>query len=459
MLLETRREGVKLWLERSGTLPVHISLGSQSQERWSFPLRSEDTEAQALENSYSGFMRTLTGFSLKWRSLSLNWLPPSVIRPLSLLQADDLPRLDRIHETGTLAAPHGETLDFNIPSPLLSLFEQSLALRSLHVEIFRDSDLDRIASAWARLNVLNISVPACENGTVIVQKLHRLCPLLTECSLDLHVGTSNPAHSPPATEWTHLRKLKVSLNVAHGVGHNSELYSVFKSMTTPILSHLHVVVWGSTSIIDQDEDNASTVGDDPPFHDLILRSKCELVSLCLFMDLRKGFHDTLRLLPSLTSLTIAFYAGSPNYLVDPGTVFQLNTAVDALTDKVRVCHGLKELRFVACHPASAPSFLDLVRARARMQPSALEKFTVEFISYSSRDLEVLTSLLAEMKPEKLGVTVEWELESGEDNESEEDTSQAYKDPDPREGLPVNPKRGQRLVLSADGSEVRHYDPT
>ncbi|KAL0571040.1 hypothetical protein V5O48_010919 [Marasmius crinis-equi] len=392
----------------------------------SIPFLDADSEPEAVQKACAGFTRTLAGFSTRWKALSVHALPLWVMRPFESLEAKDLPLLERIYVTGTLIRQVHQTV--RTPPPLLPVIERSLALHTLHIEIRQNFDFDLVSLVWGRLKVLHITFADPMNGVVVLQSLSRLCPSLEECSLDFLVSIDTVTSSPSPVEWPHLRELEFRLSAPNGRSlYNFDIHKMLESITTPALTSLRVDIWGTGY-------HDAPIELDLPFHNLIVRSRCELESLVMLTDVGTTFSNTLHLLSSLTSLTLSMFADIPDYLTNPRTVFHYQMAMDALMalGEDLVCPRLTRLHFVACHPATASSFLDLVRTRVREQSVSLAIFKAAFTLSSEGDDQVLTSVLKEAKPEGLGVRFKWEFWMNRQHGSE------------------------KLILPEDGSEVRHY---
>ncbi|KAL0565115.1 hypothetical protein V5O48_016918, partial [Marasmius crinis-equi] len=388
------------------------------------------------EDYYLDFMQMIAAQSRRWKSLSLSHLPLPFFQSFRTLTAVDLPLLetvrllDRVSFQDTDAPMQPiNTSAFNLydhpiepNSPIISVIQQSPAIQSLRIELQQQSDLDGIILPWSRLTVIDLRFYAPHDGFYVLQRLSQLCPSVVNCSLVVEPEAELPiSNSGPSTEWTHLHDLNLIFMGNPGEAYDSEIHRTFDAITTPALIHLSVRI-GYGYHTDQNEaDCTAAVANDVPFHSLIERSQCQLLTLDINILLGPKFSKTLHSLPSLKSLTIHpltrritpnFSEGEDAATVhiapDQGTI-QLETVLEALTPlQGRIaCPELEHIQ-LCLRPNQAESFFGLVDARATCT-SRLKTFTASFGILAQADIDVVKSAQRTAESRELGVPIGWKF--------------------------------------------------
>ncbi|KAL0571481.1 hypothetical protein V5O48_010485 [Marasmius crinis-equi] len=358
--LKAREQGLKQWLDRSGSLPLALSL-STSERREDQPEQEKLKEKGCLD-----FMKMLVGFSRKWKSLSLSSLPPSFLRPLEALTPGDLPLLEEIRDVGTLVQLNPYFYNPPPVAPEVRFPEHSPALRTLHITLRNWSDFDPVSVRWARLTVLNLNFWKRMNGPWIFHRLAQLCPLLTEFTVDLGGwGSGSSDHQlSPRNEWTHLRKLNFTVRAPGAprsaeqpdAGSLPEVRNILESITTPALTHLHIR-YHYNDVISPDQESYDLITNlnaDISLYDLIVRSRCVLAFLELSIPLGPQFPMVLSILPSLTTISLDLLASSAE-AVTSHQLSQLDTILDSLmpADDGAKCPNLRTIQLSSCHSHNA----------------------------------------------------------------------------------------------------------
>ncbi|KAL0571041.1 hypothetical protein V5O48_010920 [Marasmius crinis-equi] len=374
--LQAREQGFKQWLDRSGSLPLTLSLHDLHSDEGRDPENQSERE-KLKEKGCLDFMTMVVGFSRRWRSLSLFCLPPSFLRPLEVLTSGDLPLLEEIRDMGTLVHPRSHPFQTPPTAPEIRFPEHSPVLRTLHTNLRTWSDIDLIPVRLARLTVLNLTFRKHADGPSTFQRLAQSCPLLTECTLNLAgwgssiLGVSSPPLSPRA-EWAFLRKLDFGVYVPnpppnYGVPATdiaSHVRNILESITTPALTHLRIRQYYPAAISPDQEscDLITNFNADVALYNLIARSRCVLVSLELLIPLGPQFPMVLSLLPSLHTISFDLLASSSGPHVTSHQQRQLDAVLDSLmpTDDGTPCPELKTMQLWSCHPQIAPTVVDFL---------------------------------------------------------------------------------------------------
>ncbi|KAK1219101.1 hypothetical protein PQX77_018185 [Marasmius sp. AFHP31] len=392
-LLKSRKEGLGLWLERSGTLPLDISLAMD------IPIDAVGSKAE----NYVDCIGRIAECRTRWRSLSLVDIAPSAVHQADGLSPEDLPLLEAFNDIG-----HRNRRLFSHTRSQPTFFHtvgNSPSLRKLRTNIYSQADFD-LPLRWRHLRVLEIQVdiglPDCPS---LVQKMAESCPLLVDCILLLN----SPMNDQPQSnilvtrprDWNHLRGLAITFH--NYVDETSQLavFNVFESITTPVLTHLSVTLFSYGDGLDRSSDL--------PFRNLITRSQCNLESLELQMPYGAGLQETLDDLTSLVTLSLSHAKLSFSYGDDDPTSLHLDpivtTTLMASEGPVR-CPNIERLILQGYHPLRASALADLIETRARF--TKLKSLTVDFgVIRSQKTYESVTSALMSVESKQLGVTVEW----------------------------------------------------
>ncbi|KAJ8095749.1 hypothetical protein PM082_022856 [Marasmius tenuissimus] len=401
-LLEARQEGIKLWLARSGSLPLTISLAMDS-----FPVNRP-----FLQYNYSGITKLIAGYCRRWLSLSLCYMHPQILEPFQTLSEGDLPLLEGFYELGTLKHP---LFPPDQPlSPLLRTIGSATLLHDLRIGIEDEIVLFSIPIQWMRLRTLRVATTRQVDGVAVLQGLAEACPLLSDLSLILlertSLGQQSSTGSVYPRQWNHLRRLNLEVSGHDGEAFESAILNMFESITTPSLSHLSLrlsIFYGQGDM----ETRLYPTDKDLPFRNLVTRSQCSLVTLDLDMPLGTGFQTTLDNLTSLTTVSLRSPTWDPRlYPNDPSFRSHFNAVLQTLTpsDDMTWYPNVERLALGFCIPQQALTLVDFIESRARVTP--LKSFTVEFGLVSSRETGILVSALELTKSKDLGVKVDWQYE-------------------------------------------------
>ncbi|KAK1216429.1 hypothetical protein PQX77_020949 [Marasmius sp. AFHP31] len=402
-LLEARKEGLKLWLARSGSLPLTISLAMGS-----FPI-----ERPSLWYSYSEITKLIAGYSRRWLSLSLYYLHPRIIEPFQTLTGGDLPLLEGFYELGTLRHPLTLIPPDQPLSPFLRTIGSANLVHDLRIGIQDEVVLFSIPIQWMRLRTLRVDTEREVDGVVMLRGLAEACPLLSDLSftfLERGLGQQFSSGTVYPRQWNHLHRLDLHVTGDGSEAFESAVLRMFESITTPSLSHLslHLSIFYAP---DDMETRLYPTEQDLPFRNLVARSQCPLVTLDLEMPLGTGFHTTLDNLTSLTTLSLRSPTWDPrSFPSDPSFRSHLNAVLQTLTpsDEMIWYPNVEQLTLRFCIPQHALVLVALIESRARVTP--LRSFTVDFGSVSSKENGILVSALELVESKDLGVKIKWQYE-------------------------------------------------
>ncbi|KAG7089081.1 hypothetical protein E1B28_010790 [Marasmius oreades] len=397
--------GVKRWLERSGSLPLRISLSvsfGTTVNDWNRSSRVYTVErppgphsSMTPEELAADLAALLLPYSSRWQTLSLNYIPPSILEML-LGDGVDLSVLQKISFEGA---------GLSNESALLSrLLQKARSCTILHINDHILRGLMYPASFWARLTQLNTSIPMPANH--FLSALAALCPSLTTCTVQFarlpRAGTVHFYASP--CKWEHLRKLDMTFLRRADM---SLISDVLKVINTPFLAEFRIA-WDFGPDL-----SANPVGEpdrvtESPIHEFLLRSECEETLTRLTVDLPRQqlelLVQTLAVLPSLKFLRI----GKPDHRVVPvlSTFPPLSEHLIQALTSISICPRLEELELLNCSPNHVDALLNVASARN------LRAFTVDFGQHP-KSVDVLlnsgsvTESLDALRSKGMGVGWRW----------------------------------------------------
>ncbi|KAJ8088274.1 hypothetical protein PM082_022346 [Marasmius tenuissimus] len=330
------QEGVSLWLKRSGSLPLNLSLHGEG-------------------DSLTKIAQTFVHFSRRWQSLNLVDVSKEGVE---LLAKADAPLLEVIYLVSK------RRLDSYQATTLLQSLAEHPRLRtlSLHVQ-FDITIMMNTTTRWSHLNALSLSIPFNDPPAAhIIVTLANLCPLLSTCIMRC-ISTGNrvipeaPIHAPIL--WPHIQKLDLSFWIGTLVRSNiaPDLSSVSRALdaiTTPALTDL-AFIFGSDKVASP----ATTLLFVSPLQHFLERSGCNDFLVNLAVELLWGVDAVLRLLamvPSSKTLRIT-YASDMEASDEERFIRSLSSR--------EICPALENIEVVNFSASQADVILELLEARRR----------------------------------------------------------------------------------------------
>ncbi|KAK1221257.1 hypothetical protein PQX77_015917 [Marasmius sp. AFHP31] len=221
---EATLQGMKLWLDRSGSRPLTLSI--HIVDNTSPPMSPGEFDDES--TICSKLMNLLVGYSRRWKSLSLgSGVKPSHQRALEGLIADDVPLLETVH-TGDVNLFTDFHTFFNglppitgmpqvpepRPAPASKVLCKLSSLRSLHLQQGSMSSL-RISLSWSQLTKLTFNFrPMTFDSTpspiAVLQKIAQACRSLVILTFRSHLSPGGSPTDP--INWSTLQELRLVFN-------------------------------------------------------------------------------------------------------------------------------------------------------------------------------------------------------------------------------------------------------
>ncbi|KAJ8095508.1 hypothetical protein PM082_023278 [Marasmius tenuissimus] len=332
--LHRRKEGLKAWLDRSGSLPITFSLTVRvhSADGRSAPQSEHSTPmAEPLRVLTTEFIELLIQYAPRWRTVvfntgvhlldltSLERIPTSSLPNLESFYSFGVPYL---HGRGTVSpVDHGPSH----PSPLQGLPCKARSLRRLELLYNRISTATlSLPISWHHLTELSIIHPflfsrdASLHPSQLIQTLATKCHSLITLSMSLE-ARPGPNTIPHAVQWPSLQNLRIFLvmgsiqwfsrppNTSYRASSNTATFQpkvvqMFDAVTLPSLKKLSVAFYG-------DGEDSNNHAARLPFENLLQRSQCPLTHLELFhprIVTAEAIIRVLRQLETLVSLNLGY---------------------------------------------------------------------------------------------------------------------------------------------------------
>ncbi|KAL0065422.1 hypothetical protein AAF712_007631 [Marasmius tenuissimus] len=332
--LHKRKEGLEAWLDRSGSLPITVSLTAQTYPLESPPWGTPPVPSAESRALTTEFIELLAQYSHRWRTVVFNHGVHLLdLTPLERLTSSSLSSLESFHSFGALLNRHGQEAHANVdhnllpPSPLENLLTKAQSLRRL--EIFNANISAATLSlpiSWQRLIKLSIILPILpiRNESSIypgelMQVLAAQCHSLDTLNITLGGGSwrtgSGGTISHPA-QWPSLRSLRVvfldmplsaefpgpniDTNTSNDMTSSYSTFlpaviQIFDSVTLPSLKKLSVAFYGG-------EPFGGYYAARLPFEDLLARSQCPLTHFEMFYPRIVAADAVIRVLRQLETL-------------------------------------------------------------------------------------------------------------------------------------------------------------
>ncbi|KAJ8095576.1 hypothetical protein PM082_023106 [Marasmius tenuissimus] len=327
--LHERKECLKAWLDKSGCLPITVSLAAQtysldgsSRSRPSVSI-SEPSPTLTIE-----LTELLIQYLPRWRTAVFNsGIYLLDLAPLESLPASSLSSLESFYSFGALHNKYGQTIDhvdndLFSPSPLENLLTKARSLRRL--ELFYDNisaETLLLPIPWHHLTELSIIFPVLLNRHSsldpgqLMQGLAAKCHSLTTLTIILsgfNIRADTTATISHPVQWPSLQNFRISfldnaiqyatlfapVNTSNDLEFRPAVIQIFDSITLPSLRRLSVGFYGDDEDSDSDLNHASHL----PFEDLLQRSQCPLTHLEIFHPRIVAVEAVIRVLQQLETL-------------------------------------------------------------------------------------------------------------------------------------------------------------
>ncbi|KAK1224887.1 hypothetical protein PQX77_012200 [Marasmius sp. AFHP31] len=334
--LRGRREGLKAWLGRSGSLPITVSLeAEQMHDSYRPPglvlpgggfIASEE----AWNTQRSDFTELLAQYSHRWRMVVLGSGTQHLdLAPFEMLLASSLLSLEALYSFGPLhrqpeqASPiMCRNREFS-PSPVVKLLTRAPSLRRLELSHSNISaSTISLPIPWYRLNELSITHPVFESSLPPGQLMRTLaarCHSLATLSIvfgsgnfEITAGTHDPVQWPSLQKlrvvfckpvlWSAYHKAGVSeyglfAQMTHAAAFLPGVMETFNSITLPSLKKLSVGFCHRKY-----DDNFGSLAAQLPFEDLLRRSQCPLTHFGMLNPQIVAAENIIRILRQLETL-------------------------------------------------------------------------------------------------------------------------------------------------------------
>ncbi|KAL0574102.1 hypothetical protein V5O48_007861 [Marasmius crinis-equi] len=399
-LIRRRREGVKTWLDRSGTLPITFSICLQPLTAYAYSdAEAAEATIQKLEIDAAlfGFMELLAQYSYRLKAVKFqdynDMLAPEVLKPFVKLTSNDLPLLEDVDvSVDLLRYDNDADPPTTEPTPLANLLSTVSGLHTFHIS---QAPTDAIMAQWASLAHLKIGTQEPLSDPVFfIARIMDSCPLLSSLILFLMIDRPHaggviqrwPNHTP--IQMAHLRSfdmrsydVEMRLEYPHSAGEllSGRLSAMFQRVHAPALESLAIHPERSFSGISATDALSFTyLGSTMPFHDMILQSDCRITHLDLGYFLvanPDALFETLTLCPSLISLKLSvnvaglgpYFLAQERQDIESHISRQLVTLLRSLSSPPIRCMLIEELYLEGCCTGAVDPILILANALPRLK--------------------------------------------------------------------------------------------
>ncbi|KAK1223180.1 hypothetical protein PQX77_013947 [Marasmius sp. AFHP31] len=413
-------QGIKLWLDRSGSRPLTLSI-HMADNTVSPP--TSPREGNNESTHYLKLMDLLVGYSRRWKCLSLGFgVKPSHQRALEHLIADNVPLLQTVYAGDSslftdfhnffLGVPPPNALPEvpePCPAPAANLLCKLSSLRSLHLSQGSMSSLC-ISLDWARLTELSfdfqpMTFDSSPSAVTVLQRIAQTCRSLVVLTFRSYLSPGGAVLDP--VNWGPLRELRLILDGQFGdhSGHGQDPFhggpypflphvkDIYSSIITPQLLRL-------TLQLGKRHYGGPAVDNDLPFHTLIKGAPhlTHLQIIGYHILGAEAFSRCLQAAPSLTTLKLQperspsrrrTYMGrrTSDQVVAPPTdwVPKLLSSLNELDS----CPQLEVLDCGRCRLEDVASFLEFVQAESRL--SRMKQLQADMGDLWGKQVHTMTS--------------------------------------------------------------------
>ncbi|KAL0569220.1 hypothetical protein V5O48_012746 [Marasmius crinis-equi] len=455
-----RREGVKLWLDRSGSLPLTLSVSIGAFNDVPVGPVPRGLEGD-VEVNIVDLSTQLATYSHRWKSVKVSHIgdqkaTDAICRPLTQLKEKDFPILEELDAAAFcfFRYEHDATTQTLTPTPtnLARVLTRLPSLRTLHLANERACGILALSGgSWASLTTLflnSISVHSPTEAGHTVEKLAQLGPSLNFLSFNpilshwLHIGMETPLYTP--VQFPLLRTLIVKVGSDHLYSNAIEteenvskmLIAILRNIHAPALESLHAGVGSGIAIYnaeqEQPENSPPSSSRDPydgfsvPFHRLLSQSHGRITHLSMggFPLARpEMLAQSLELLPSLQFLTFSGTRSLGSDGDDINEVLRVSTYTTflsvlrkLLSSDPLLCQDLENLEVERQEPPSTvmiplvDPILDLALSRSKLKALSVDFGELPKANITGLEANVRAHrALGELR-EGRGVHVSWKWE-------------------------------------------------
>ncbi|KAL0564780.1 hypothetical protein V5O48_017259 [Marasmius crinis-equi] len=430
-LIQRRKQGVEMWLERSGALPVtfSISVGSDWGAR---PFGSESLESDYFAN----FAALLTKYSRRLGAVKIDSerqggsdpFDSGVWQSFAELTREDLPILQDVQLAGQLFtyaySPQGDLLTTPTPTPLALLLPKLSSLRTLHLSEESVEDVLSLGLRWTFVTHLTLKsrLGDSTHASVVVTMV-KSCPSLLSLSLDTtlvhfpgpEISDSTVLSSVPP-QRTSIQSLTLRLQVRNGLRADLSraLLATFQGISTPALEDLTIVTESSMSRRHSDMVSNSHVGSHMPFHETLARSNCRITHLTINGFLLANLEALSRSFELLESLISFTCEGDPyngnSYNPNQSDSDYLTPFLRLLAENTSLCPRLERIQ-MDCEVRHIDAIITFTSSRHRLKHLAAD-FGLLVAKGDSEDVssEIVKAVVAEWRQAR-GIQVVWKWQN------------------------------------------------
>ncbi|KAL0564388.1 hypothetical protein V5O48_017657, partial [Marasmius crinis-equi] len=313
-LLHARKEGVKAWLDRSGSLPITFSIAIGPDARTPGRPDPLDPDSLEIDAGLASILALFAQYSCRWRAIRVSLegrdVAPTFWQPFAGLTSDDLPLMQDVCVDGAVLFSHIHTPQSTsvTPTPFTQLLRKLPVLRRLSISEGNSDVVLGLMLRWDTVTDLHIASYIQTNIQGFIARLVETCPSLASLSFSLSMpglpsSQQQPSYHDSITylQWNFLRKLDIRFHWYNLNDQFSETVAeTFQRLRTPALEHLTL-----NGIQHGPSRGLGYVGRTMPFHDMLVRSNSPITYLALdtlFFSNTEALSRTCESFPSLKSL-------------------------------------------------------------------------------------------------------------------------------------------------------------
>ncbi|KAK7034525.1 hypothetical protein VNI00_012372 [Paramarasmius palmivorus] len=377
LLIKTKSEGIQVWLGRSGSMPLRISLQALVPSELTIGPLSHiwENDAQSLlelQSLFSDFTKHLIAHASRWKSLGLNGSMATIQLPEGLEELGSLEELKLCRQQNDISRMSLEAIITRSPS-----------LRVLHLE---NLPLE-LPIRWSQLTEIQLGAHPLGFRLRPFDALEvlRLCPFLHDCTLGIGVDVNLALETSsdivlPCLAVLHVEFIPVTQPISFSLEMASQAQSLFDAIVAPMLKQLSATAQCIPVISPFTQGHHAL--ERLPFHTFVERSKCCLDYLSLgFPVTANGILRLLNLIPSLSKVTFR----RSLFLYPMGPTEGLPEVIVALTptDNRVLCPNLGVLICEECDPHWAKHLIALAEARSVGRPNEIGRLRAMVVTFRS----------------------------------------------------------------------------